>query len=33
MEAVAATIEDAGLEAGALASLGEQLPDALRLLH
>src|SRR6266536_2057531 len=33
VEAVAAAIEDAGLDSGGLAALGEQLPDALGLLH
>src|SRR6266480_2979883 len=33
MEAVSRPVEDARLDAGALGSLGEQLPDALGLLH
>src|SRR5829696_7821131 len=33
VEAVAATVEDTGLDAGALRALGQQLADALRLLH
>src|SRR5882757_7436812 len=33
VEAVSAAVEDAGLDARGLAPLGEQLPDALRLLH
>src|SRR5882757_3713211 len=33
VEAVAAAVEDAGLHAGGLAALGEQLPHALGLLH
>src|SRR3954447_5191726 len=33
VEAVSAAVEDAGLDAGGLTPLGEQLPDALGLLH
>src|SRR5215208_971077 len=33
VEAVATAVEDAGLDAGGLAALGEQLSDALGLLH
>src|SRR5829696_2974798 len=33
VEPVAAAVEDAGLDASGLAALGEQLPDALGLVH
>src|SRR5215208_485752 len=33
VEAVATPIEDTGLDSGGLGALGEELPDALGLLH
>src|SRR3954453_8528995 len=33
VEAVPASVEDAGFDAGGLGPLGEQLPGVLRLLH